>query len=75
MVYFFHRAGETRTCETRSAPDGPGYELVITDGRRAHVEHFPDPRTLEDRQYELRHAWLLHGWRTADRDEEIDEYE
>jgi hypothetical protein len=73
MVYFFHRGGDTRICETRSAPDGPGYELVITDGRRSSVERFQDPRTLENRQDELRHAWLLHGWRAADCDAEMDE--
>ena len=72
MVYFFHRGSETRTCEARPVPNGSGYELVITEGRRSRVEHFQDPRTLENRQYELRHGWLLHGWRTADRDEEFD---
>jgi hypothetical protein len=72
MVYFFHRGAETRTCETRAEPHGTGYELVITEDRRSRVEHFHDARTLENRQYELRHAWLLRGWRSADRDDEID---
>ena len=72
MIYFFRRAGDTRTCETRSEPDGRGYELVVTEGRRSYVEHFSDSRALADRQCELRYAWLAHGWRDAAPADEMD---
>jgi hypothetical protein len=73
MMYTFQRAGDLRSCETRPASRGPGYELVITEGRFARVEHFQDARSVENRQYELRHAWLMHGWRTTDHASDVDE--
>ena len=75
MIHFFHRGRETRSCEMRLAPDGPGLDLVITEGRRSHVEHFDDVRTMENRQIELRYAWLAHGWRTSDPADAVDEQE
>jgi hypothetical protein len=73
MIYFYRREGGTRTCETRLEPDGPGYELIVTEGRHSRVEHFDDIGALVDRECELRYAWLLNGWRTVDPDDELDE--
>jgi hypothetical protein len=73
MIYFYRREGGTLMCETRLEPDGPGYELVITEGRDSRVEHFDEISALVNREYELRHAWLLNGWRTLDADDDIDE--
>jgi hypothetical protein len=69
MIYFYRRAGGTRKCETRLEPDGPGYELIVTDGRDSRVEHFDEVVALANRESELRYAWLLNGWRTIDNDE------
>jgi hypothetical protein len=63
MIYFFHRAGDTRSCETRIEPSGRGYELVVTEGRQSHIERFADSQALERRQSELRYSWVAHGWR------------
>jgi hypothetical protein len=73
VVYFFRRAGDTRTCETRSEPAGHGYELVVTEGRQSHVERFADSQALANRQCELRYSWLAHGWRDAEPADEIDD--
>ena len=73
MLYFYRRAGDTRTCETRLEPDGPGYELIVVDGRELRVERFDDPRALASRQNELRHQWMLNGWRTIELYDEFDE--
>jgi len=73
MIYFYRRAADTRTCETRLEPDGPGFELIVHDGRETHVERFTDIRELTTREYELRHEWLLSGWRTIGPDEDFDE--
>jgi len=75
MIYFFRRAGDTRTCETRFAPKGLGYELVVTEGRRSHVEVFKDPQAMADRQSELRYDWLVRGWRDATPPDEIEDDE
>lgn len=66
MIYFFRRAGSTRSCETRLESDGSGFELVVTDGDEAYVEHFHDLCAVVARQHELRLAWQMHGWRTID---------
>ena len=73
MIYFYRRAGDTRTCETRLEADGPGFELIVMEGQDSRVERFDDPRALAHREYELRHAWLLHGWRAMDEYDEDDE--
>jgi len=76
MIYFYRRAGDTRTCETRLELDGPGFELIVMDGRDSRVERFDDAGALASREYELRHAWQLHGWRVVDdSDGEYDEYD
>jgi len=66
MIYFYRRAGDTRICETRLDPDGPGFELVVVDGQDSRVERFDDATAMASREHELRHAWLLNGWHTTD---------
>jgi len=73
MIYFYRRAGDTRTCETRLEPDGPGFELVVVDGHDSRVERFDDVRDLASRAHELQHAWMSHGWRTIGPEDEYDE--
>jgi len=34
MVWFYARGAERRSCETRLAPNGHGYELVVRDADR-----------------------------------------
>jgi hypothetical protein len=73
MIYFYRRAADTRTCETRLEPDGPGFELIVNDGRETRVERFTDVTELTTRECELRHQWLLNGWRTIGPDDDFDE--
>ena len=77
MIYFYRRAGDTRMCETRLEPEGPGLELVVTEGRDSRIERFADTIALARREDELRHDWLLDGWRAMgaedDEDEDADE--
>ncbi len=73
MIYFYHRGHDTRTCETRLERDGPRFELVVMEGRETRIETFDDASELARREHELRHAWLLNGWRAMDDDFEADE--
>ena len=73
MIHFFYRGREMRSCEARPAADRPGHDLIITEGQRSLFEHFDDVRTLENRQSQLRYAWLAHGWRTDHPSDEVDE--
>lgn len=64
MIWFFTRGThERRSCETRLAPDGPGYELVVHDGHGSHVERFSDLGVLLAREQELYAAWRAVGWK------------
>lgn len=72
MIYFYRRAADTRTCETRLEPDGPGFELRVSDGRDLRVERFDDVRALANREHQLRYEWRLSGWRTIEADEDDD---
>ena len=72
MINVYRRAGETRTCETRLESDGSRLELVVVDERGSHVERFADATAMATREHELRHAWLLHGWRAIESDEDVD---
>jgi hypothetical protein len=65
MVWFYARGAERRSCETRLAPNGHGYELVVRDADRAHTEHFTDLTRLLLREHELLAAWRAQGWRSA----------
>lgn len=73
MIYFYRRAGSTRSCETRLEPDGSGFELVVMDGDQPYVEHFQDLRALVARQHELGQVWQMHGWRTIDPFDDADD--
>lgn len=64
MVCFYTRAEERRSCETRLAADGPGYELVVQDAV-TQVEKFSDLGKLLAREHELLTAWRAQGWRTV----------
>ena len=63
MVWFFGRGYENRSCETRLAADGDGYELIVTDGDMTHSEKFADLPRLLAREHELLAAWRAQGWR------------
>ena len=63
MVWFYERQGAFIRCETRTAPSGVGFELVVIqpDGSE-QVEHFDDSATLAKRQGELESALAHDGW-------------
>jgi hypothetical protein len=63
MVWFYERQGAFIRCETRSAPSGVGFELVVfhPDGSEL-VEHFDDSATLAKRQSELESTLSHDGW-------------
>jgi hypothetical protein len=75
MVYFYRRSGDTRICESRLEAQGPGFELIVTEGRESQIERFADARSLMNRQEELRRSWSMHGWRTIDPDDDYSEDE
>jgi hypothetical protein len=63
VVWFFHLGTEQRSCETRLAADGNGYELVTVEGGRQHREQFQQLVQLLSREHELLSAWKAQGWR------------
>ena len=63
VLYFFHRGPDALSCETRLNPDGPGFQLVITENAREHIESFDALATLLAREHELLLAWRAQGWR------------
>jgi hypothetical protein len=63
VLYFFRRDGEAIACETRLNPDGPGFQLVITENGNARVEDFAELAVLLEREDELLRAWRTQGWR------------
>jgi hypothetical protein len=65
MVWFYSRGNDTRTCETRLAVDGQGYELIVTDSEGVHVERFDELADLLGREHQLLAAWRAQGWREA----------
>jgi hypothetical protein len=62
MIWFYTRGSESRTCETRLADDGIGYQLVVTDGGGVHAETFSALSALLAREHELLAAWRALGW-------------
>jgi hypothetical protein len=64
MVWFYARGPERRSCETRLALLGAGYELAIREGKQTSVERFSDLRQLLAREHELLAAWKAQGWRS-----------
>jgi len=63
VIHFFRRGNDRRMCETRLRQDGPGYELVVTDGAEERVETFVELAKLLAREHELLQAWRAQGWR------------
>jgi hypothetical protein len=62
LVYFFRRGSASLTAETRLNPEGPGYQLVVTEDSQAHVETFETLQRLLAREHELLQAWRAQGW-------------
>jgi hypothetical protein len=62
MLYFFRRGQESLSCETRLNPDGPGFELVVTQQSASHVERFETVAGMLQREHELLQAWRAQGW-------------
>ena len=63
MIYFFRRGSESLTAETRLNPEGPGYQLLITEHGASRLESFETMATLLSREHELLQAWRAQGWR------------
>ena len=63
MIYFFRRGDAALAVESRLNPEGPGYELVITEDSGTHTERFDDLPALLSREHQLLHAWRAQGWR------------
>jgi hypothetical protein len=63
MVWFYERHGSFLRCETRTAANGSGFELVVVqpDGSE-RVEHFDDSAALARRQAELENSLTHDGW-------------
>jgi hypothetical protein len=63
MIYFFRRADAQLSSETRLNPEGPGYQLVITENGQTRIESFDELPKLLGREHELLQAWRAQGWR------------
>ena len=49
-------------CETRLNPNGPGFQLVITENARERIEDFEELPDLFEREHELLKTWRAQGW-------------
>jgi hypothetical protein len=67
MVHFFRRDSVTLVCETRLNPQGPGFQLMITENGDTRIESFDALPTLLSREHELLQAWRAQGWRDVGR--------
>ena len=67
MVWVCALGNQRRSCETRLALDGVGYELVITEETGIRTEQFSDISRLLSREHELFAAWRAQGWREPSR--------
>ena len=63
MLYFLRRGADALSCETRLNPDGPGFQLVITENSRERIEDFDELPPLLVREHELLAGWRAQGWR------------
>jgi hypothetical protein len=63
VLCFFRRGDVTLTCETRLNPDGPGYQMVITEQAQERIENFTELPKLLAREHDLLMAWRAQGWR------------
>ena len=62
MLYFLRKGDSRLTCETRLNPEGPGYELVVTEDGVTRSEQFEDLAQMLSREHELLQAWRAVGW-------------
>ena len=63
VLYFLRRGADALSCETRLNPDGPGFQLVITENTRERIEDFDELPELLVREHELLIGWRALGWR------------
>ena len=63
VLYFLRRGADAMSCETRLNPDGPGFQLVITENARERIEDFQELPVLLAREHELLKGWRALGWR------------
>jgi hypothetical protein len=63
VFYFFKRGTETLRCEVRSAPDGPGYEIVIVQPNgKEMTERLHTSEEVHKRWLELHEKFQQEGW-------------
>ena len=63
MVWFYERQGAFIRCETRTAANGVGFELVtIQPDGSEQVEYFDNSDSLMKRQEELQTSLTHDGW-------------
>jgi hypothetical protein len=65
VLYFLRRGADAMSCETRLNPNGPGFQLVITENARERVEDFDHLPDLLAREHDLLKTWRAQGWRDA----------
>ncbi len=65
VLYFFRRGTDAMSCETRLNPNGPGFQLVITENDRERIEDFVELPLLLTREHELLQSWRMQGWRAV----------
>jgi len=63
VLYFLRRGADAMSCETRLNPNGPGFQLVITENARERIEDFDDLAELLEREHGLLKTWRAQGWR------------
>ena len=62
MIWFFERAESRLQFEVRTDPEGPGFELVITEGGLQTIERYADRTALTDRVSDLETSLKAGGW-------------
>ncbi len=62
MIYFLRRGEATVLCETRLNPEGPGFQLVVTENGQARIEDYIELPPLLAREHELLSTLRAHGW-------------
>jgi hypothetical protein len=63
VLYFLRRGADAMSWETRLNPDGPGFQLVITENARERIEDFGELPDLLEREHDLLKTWRAQGWR------------
>ena len=63
MVWLYSRGADRRSCETRLAGDGEGYELVIEESGTTRIERFARYWALLAQEHEILTGWIAQGWR------------